>query len=580
MFAFKYPTNPFLTQIPFFMVNKQKSSELLSAVQQIISKSNGQELSEILFKDLKKSTTVIERFAAINPLQSIILSLLVDAGLRDSDLTLNDIINHFNQKIDRVSDIQEAINGLIAKNLISSKVEGKMRKIISTMNFYIEEQVLEAILNGDKKLIETKKAVDFSEFLEVFKSSLYKKRDGYKDAYSLINDLKLVLADCADFKEIAWINSLQGLKTNDILFFIAVIMEQKNGAVNIDIAPIINDLFAVEQHLVSYTRSIVGKTNVLFKLNLIEICEEEYIYDDVVKLSETTLEKLYGNDLKEVDLKKFKPTMGALISPEEIDEETLYYNEVENRQIQTLTKTLQEDNYANVITQLKEHKLGVGINVLLHGFAGTGKTASVKQIAKQTNRALFMVDIEKVQSKWVGDSEKNLKKIFEEYQKLSESTTQTPILLFNEADAILGKRVETKTSIDKSFNTLQNMLLQQLEDFKGISFSTTNLANQLDKAFERRFLYKVEFKKPTKEVQTQILKHSFNTIDNDVIELASSKFSLTGGQISNIKKKLLLQTIIEGVANCNQTFLELCEEELSLDKATNNRVIGFNCKVS
>lgn len=558
------------------MVNKQKSSELLAAVQQIITKSTGQELSEPLFKELKKSTIIIERFASINPLQSIILSLLVDAGLRDSDLTLNGIINHFNQKIDKVSDIQEALNGLISKNLISSKVEGKMRKIISTMNFYIEEQVLEAFLKGDKKLMETKKVVDFSELLEVFKSLMYKKRDGYKDAHSLINDLKAILANCSDFKEIEWINSLVGLKTNDVLFFIAVIMEQKSGSINIDIEPIIKDLFAVEQHLVSFRRSIVGKTNVLLKLNLIEICEEEYIYDDAVKLSETTLEKLYGSDLKELDAIKFKPTTGTLIAPEAIEKETLFYNEAETKQIQILTKTLIADNYSNVITQLKENNLGIGMNVLLHGYAGTGKTATVKQIAKQTNRALFLVDIEKVKSKWVGDSEKNIKLIFEEYKKLSDSTSQTPILLFNEADAILGKRVEIRNSVDTSFNTMQNVLLQQLEDFKGISFATTNLANQLDKAFERRFLYKVEFKKPSKEVQSQILKQSFNTIDHDVIKQASSKFNLTGGQISNIKKKLLLQTILEGVSNSNQTFMELCEEELSMDKGKSNTTIGFN----
>ena len=185
-----------------------------------------------------------------------------------------------------------------------------------------------------------------------------------------------------------------------------------------------------------------------------------------------------------------------------------------------------------------------------------------------------MVDIEKVQSRWVGESEKNLKKVFNEYQELSDSLQITPILLFNEADAIIGKRVEIRTSTDKSFNTLQSLLLQELEDFKGISFSTTNLANQLDKAFERRFLYKVEFEKPNQEIQQKILKNSFPNIQLETINNVISKVNLTGGQISNVKKKLLLQSIVEGITDLDNEFVQSCLDELSLE--AKNKPIGFN----
>jgi SpoVK/Ycf46/Vps4 family AAA+-type ATPase len=105
---------------------------------------------------------------------------------------------------------------------------------------------------------------------------------------------------------------------------------------------------------------------------------------------------------------------------------------------------------------------------LLYGGPGTGKTASVKQIARTTGRAILMVDIAKIQSKWVGESEKNLSKVFEEYRNGKKAFANDPILLFNEADAILGKRFSVKSSVDKSYNAMQNILLQELEDFEGI----------------------------------------------------------------------------------------------------------------
>ena len=266
--------------------------------------------------------------------------------------------------------------------------------------------------------------------------------------------------------------------------------------------------------------------------------------------------------------------MGLLITPESIKEEQLYYNKKEEGQIQTIMNVLNPDNYAAVIKQLEESNLCIGVNILLHGYAGTGKTATVKQLAKQTNRHIFMVDIEKIQSRWVGDSEKNLKKVFNEYKLLTNFLPEIPILLFNEADAVLGKRVEIRNSTDKSFNTLQNLLLQEFEDFKGISFSTTNLANQLDKAFERRFLYKVEFEKPNSEVRQLILNNAFYDIPTVTIAKVVSNFALTGGQISNIKKKLLLKSIVEGIEDKEEVFIQLCKDELSLE-SVKNKPIGY-----
>jgi len=186
-----------------------------------------------------------------------------------------------------------------------------------------------------------------------------------------------------------------------------------------------------------------------------------------------------------------------------------------------------------------------------------------------------MVDIEKIQSKWVGDSEKNLSMVFKEYKQCRSSFDRDPILLFNESDALLNKRINMKSSTDKMNNTMQNILLQELEDFEGIFFATTNLANQLDTAFDRRFLYKVEFNQPGNDVRYNILKSVFPDFDETILRRINNDFPLTGGQISNLKKKLFVKCLLDKKIDKEKYLITLCQEEFSLSKNSKIRPIGF-----
>jgi SpoVK/Ycf46/Vps4 family AAA+-type ATPase len=267
--------------------------------------------------------------------------------------------------------------------------------------------------------------------------------------------------------------------------------------------------------------------------------------------------------------------MGNLINCEKIDNETLYYNERERKQIDTLRTALEEKNYKSLVDRMRKHNLVPGFTVLLYGLPGTGKTATVKSLAKATGRNIFMVDIPKINSKWVGESEKNLSRLFDEYRRAKKLFSQDPILLFNEADAILGKRINTNSSVDKMNNSLQNILLQELEDFEGIFMATTNLADHLDGAFDRRLLYKIEFKKPEQDVRLSIIKNSFPELNNQVIDEINQSFQLTGGQITNIRKKLLVKGLLEPSFNSEEEVFALCEEENAL-RNHNRPIIGFN----
>ena len=163
----------------------------------------------------------------------------------------------------------------------------------------------------------------------------------------------------------------------------------------------------------------------------------------------------------------------------------------------------------------------------------------------------------------VGESEQNMKKLFEQYRKICESSSIKPILLFNEADAVLGTRMEGAIrAVDKMENALQNIILQEMETFGGIMIATTNLTSNLDKAFERRFLYKVQFCRPTLEAQIKIWQVMLPQMTERDARTLASKFSFSGGEIENISRKYTVSAILSGKEAIDMSMMmEFCQNE-------------------
>ena len=150
---------------------------------------------------------------------------------------------------------------------------------------------------------------------------------------------------------------------------------------------------------------------------------------------------------------------------------------------------------------------------------------------------------------YVGESEKNVRKIFDTFYELSEKTKSDPILLLNEADQFLGARSSGNiTGSDQMHNQMQNIFLEQIENFRGMLIATTNLLENIDKAFSRRFNYKIEFKKPNRAQRGQLWKlmlpeNAPYEEDFNIEELAT--YSLTGGQINLIIKNTAYKVAVK-----------------------------------
>jgi SpoVK/Ycf46/Vps4 family AAA+-type ATPase len=184
----------------------------------------------------------------------------------------------------------------------------------------------------------------------------------------------------------------------------------------------------------------------------------------------------------------------------------------------------------------------------------------------------MIVDIAGMKDKYVGESEKRIKQLFEEYKKARAYFEQMPILLFNESDAIISKRIEVSSSVDQMNNSIQNIILQELEDFEGILFATSNMQLNLDKAFERRFLYKVNFKLPNSATRGKIWQHKLPELNLADSSHLAGKFTFSGGQIDNVARKYLLEKIIQEKAFSLDKLENLCEEELFGNQSSR---IGF-----
>ncbi|HEB7642185.1 TPA: ATP-binding protein [Campylobacter coli] len=226
---------------------------------------------------------------------------------------------------------------------------------------------------------------------------------------------------------------------------------------------------------------------------------------------------------------------------------------------------------------IKSNK-NIEAKIIFYGPAGTGKTMSALAMAKSMKKSVLSFDCSKILSKWVGESEQNVRKIFDTYKNIVQTCKQSPILLLNEADQFLSTRVDGSSGSDKMHNQMQNIFLEQIERFNGVIIATTNFLESLDSAFSRRFDYKIEFKKPDFKDRLKMWekflprKASFEKAF-DVNLLAN--YELSGAQILMVVKNTALKVAVteDGVFKM-QDFIESIQKELnsSFDKS---KIVGF-----
>ena len=323
---------------------------------------------------------------------------------------------------------------------------------------------------------------------------------------------------------------------------------------------------------VSYLREFKNSTHPLLKTGLVEVKADGMFDDAILQLTEAGEALLFEDDMELFE----QPITGSdIIQPDSVVKKRLFFDDELQKQLSLLGNSLKEENYQKLVARLEEKRMPTGICALLHGFPGTGKTEATLQLARETGRIVMLVDIASSKSCWFGETEKIVKGIFTRYKRLCKKSKLTPILLFNEADGILSKRKDVGSSnVAQTENAVQNIILQEMETLKGIMICTTNLANNLDSAFERRFLFKVRFDAPTLESKRCIWMDKLPSLSKADATVLAARFAFSGGEIDNIARKATMDELISGTTPTRETIINLCTKE----KLGNERQqIGFAC---
>ena len=228
---------------------------------------------------------------------------------------------------------------------------------------------------------------------------------------------------------------------------------------------------------------------------------------------------------------------------------------------------------------IKDKKRGIDAKIIFYGTAGTGKTLTALALAKSLKKSILSFDCSKILSMYVGESEKNVRKIFDTYKELCKESKESPILLLDEADQFLSMRSTSASGADKMHNQMQNIFLEQIEKFDGILIATTNLLETIDTAFSRRFNYKIEFKKPNLEERLLLWEKLLpkNAPYEKNFNLKSlADFPLTGGQISLIiKNSAFLVAAQKSPLFTIQIFIDEIKRELN-SNFDGQREMGFH----
>jgi SpoVK/Ycf46/Vps4 family AAA+-type ATPase len=339
-----------------------------------------------------------------------------------------------------------------------------------------------------------------------------------------------------------------------------------------DFEALLSSIFDDFSEQIEYLQNLSAGNSDLLRRDIARFQESSFVNDKNLGLSARSMQILYK---QYPELYMIEEVDESLIKSKSIIDKRLYFEPALKKQIDSLTNILLNKSFTQFQAKLQENKLPKGITAIFYGQPGTGKTETAFQIAKKTNRDILMVDLSQLKSKWFGESEKKVKGVFDDYRRYFNNTLIKPILFINEADGMFSKRtgISAKgSSTDQTMNTIQNIILQELENFEGILFATTNLTENLDNAFERRFLFKIEFKNPLPEIREKIWKEKLPELKPVQAKDISLKYQLSGGEIENVARKYIIEKVIEKKQLSLDRLMEFCELEKPFQK---QKRIGF-----
>ena len=521
------------------------------------------------FSNMEKASEEINSLAeelGLNDIQTVILTTIVRRSSRD-ELDGNDIAFHLGLSYLKFLAYYKEVIGLKDRGYIHVSVKGKIK---------LPRTVLTCLLENRPVAPEQRTGLTANQLLMRIKKELDSREDDFcttSEAIEELNELMTLNPDNSVSRTIMKIFGHLTDQTEAIIVYGLVYLYYFDDDDMVSWRNL--DDYMSETELMDFKMDYKFERLSLQKNKVIEYAGRNSVMSkDYFKLSDEVKEELFadvgGIRKEEKNVAASKKMLSADILPK-----TLFYNPEEHRQVEQLKKLMSQERLNDIRARMKDKGLRTGFTCLFYGGPGTGKTETVYQIARESGRDLFIVDVSQIKSCWVGESEKSIKKVFDKYREAVKDGGIIPILLFNEADAVFGIRQEgAESAVDKMENSIQNIILQEMEDLDGILIATTNLTTNLDKAFERRFLYKIRFERPSREARVSIWRAMMPSLSEEEAKILANNYDFSGGQIENIVRKREIQSIIDSTEPGFNDVLSFCSEEV-IGNGTGRRRIGF-----
>lgn len=545
-------------------IPKTRARSILEAFEYIVELAKDSSLDADFFENASVYIKYAARKLKLSSMQTVLLALFVDQS-EDSSIRMSDIAAYTGCRTTKILRLSSEIDVLVDKYYLRASHS------YNRLTYRVPVDVLKALKKNQPYVHVVEPITGLQSFFDRFNELMEYMNNDELTHEALLEETEEYLGDIRDSHFARALKRFGLVNENRLLFIYMVHLFVENNDDRINFSDI-NNLYDNDKIPNWCKNELRSRTSELFCCKLIEnVNEDGMARSDCFRLTEYAKTDL----LSELNLTVNAKSDCDLIKWDSFPEKKLVYNVPEKKQVMELSSILSAERFSEVQSRLRNVGMRAGFCCLFYGSPGTGKTETVYQVARATGRDILRVDVDKIKSCWVGESEQNMKKVFDKYRNICKSTSLAPILLFNEADAILGVRMEGATrAVDKMENSIQNIILQEMEALEGIMIATTNLTTNLDKAFERRFLYKVEFNRPTVEARAQIWQVMFPALtERDACTLAS-QFDLSGGEIENISRKYMVNAILSGRDTIDLLLLaELCRNE-RIGTSTRQR-IGF-----
>ena len=545
--------------------NKLKNQlTLLQAIETLAESSRDSKLSNDFMKSVKNETKFLAKQYGITERQAVLFAVCMDEGPNNVDY--RDIASHLD--INRIGVLAFAsdIDALVHRRIL------RYRDVKDGDSFDVSVSVIRCLKRNEVYHVPSFKGLDCPAMFEQLAQWFEDLSDSAVGPRELSQELQELFDANPTLNFVKKVRQRQLCPESELLLvkfcYYLICKDDEDIRFNQ-----MDDVYESDAAFSRTKCSLRKGTHALQKQKLIEFLCVDGIADNTrFKLTEDAKRDL----LDEMNINTTEEKIVGVFKPQDITCKTLFFSDTVSKQVNELKGFFEPERYQAIYERMKQRGFRQGFACLFYGGPGTGKTETVYQLARQTGRAIMMVDVPSIRSKWVGESEKNIKAVFDRYRELVKRNALAPILLFNEADALIGTRkTGAENAVDKMENTMQNIILQEMENLDGIMIATTNLTENLDPAFERRFLYKIQFEKPDAAVRQKIWQQMIPELKDSDASVLASHFDFSGGQIENIARKHAINSILYGDNVEVLPMIEnYCRTE-QLDNSVTRKRIGF-----